>query len=62
MSIPAPEAIGYRTLLKYLRAATEALEEENEGEAAHYFEMLTTRVEEWRPGQEFVFKTRDLGL
>lgn len=62
MSLPTPESISYRTLLKYLREAQAALETAGEEDAAHYFEMLTTTVEEWRPGKEFVFKTRDLGL
>lgn len=56
------ETISYRALLKYLREATASLEAEGQEDAAHYFEMLTTRIEEWRPGQEFNFKTRDLGL
>lgn len=59
---PQLEHIPYKALLKYLRAATKALEESAENEAAHYFDMLTTTVEEWSPGKDFVFKTRDLGL
>lgn len=56
------ENISYRSLLKYLREATEALEKDGRDDAAHYFEMLTTRVEDWRPGKDFTFKTKDLGL
>jgi hypothetical protein len=56
------ENISYRALLKYLREATSALEKEGQEDAAHYFEMLTTTVEEWRPGKDFIFKTKDLGL
>lgn len=59
---PQQEHITYRALLKYLREATSALEKAGEEDAAHYFEMLTTTVEEWTPSKEFVFKTRDLGL
>lgn len=62
MSLPAAENISYRSLLKYLREAQAALTQSGEEDAAHYFEMLTTTIEEWRPGKEFVFKTRDLGL
>lgn len=56
------ENISYRSLLKYLREAQAALESAGEDDAAHYFEMLTTTIEEWRPGKPFEFKTRDLGL
>ncbi len=59
---PQLEHISYKALLKYLRAATEALSQEGYDEAAHYFDMLTTTVEEWTPSKDFVFKTRDLGL
>lgn len=56
------ENISYRALLKYLREATKALEADGHDDAAHYFELLTDTVEEWRPGKDFVFKTKDLGL
>lgn len=59
---PQLEHISYRALLKYLKAATAALEVLGVARAAHYFDMLTTTVEEWTPSKDFVFKTRDLGL
>ena len=55
--------VNLRSLIQYVRQAREALVVENEEEAAHYFEMFQTYLEEdVAKGKPFGFTYKSLGL
>ena len=55
--------VNLRSVTEFVRLAKQALEEEGEQEAAHYFEMFETYlVEDVARGKPFGFTYKTLGL
>lgn len=55
--------VNLRSVTEFVRLAKQALEEEGEREAAHYFEMFETYlVEDVARGKPFGFTYKTLGL